>query len=69
VSPGPFAVRGQQPPFDLEMNHIACSVGRDLRLAPPQQGECILFFAGSYAEVDGKAYAAISRHITFAQAS
>jgi transglutaminase-like putative cysteine protease len=54
---------------DLEMNHIAWSVGRDLRLAPPQQGECILFFAGPYAEVDGKASAAISRHITFAQAS
>jgi hypothetical protein len=45
------------------MNHIAWSVGRDLRLAPPQQGECILFFAGRYA------YAAISRHISFEQAS
>jgi hypothetical protein len=51
------------------MNHIAWSVGRDLRLAPPRQRECILFFAGPYAETDGKAYTAMSWHITFERES
>jgi transglutaminase-like putative cysteine protease len=52
---------------DLEVNHIAWSVGRDLHLVPPQRGGSILFFAGPHAESDGKVYGAFSRHITFEQ--
>ena len=51
----------------LEMNHIAWSVGRDIRLEPAQQGEPLLFFAGPYAEVDGRAHANVARHIGFEQ--
>lgn len=50
---------------DLEMNHVAWSTGRDIRLFPPQQGELLLFFAGPYAELDGKRYSKIERHIRF----
>ena len=50
---------------DLEMNHIAWSVGRDILLEPAQKGERVLFFAGPYAELDGRPYARIERHIRF----
>lgn len=49
----------------LEMNHVAWSVGRDLVLAPAQKGSPVLFFAGPYAEADGKAYRGFERHISF----
>jgi transglutaminase-like putative cysteine protease len=52
---------------DLEMNHIAWSVGRDIELAPPQQGEPILFFAGPYAEAGREPYRGFRRYITFEQ--
>ncbi len=50
----------------LEMNHIAWSVGRDIRLAPAQQGAPLLFFAGPYAERDGKTVR-LERHVSFQQ--
>lgn len=52
---------------DLEMNHVAWSVGRDIELSPPQKDERLLFFAGPYAEVDGVAYRVAGRHIRFAE--
>jgi transglutaminase-like putative cysteine protease len=52
---------------DLEMNHIAWSVGRDVKMNPPQQGEPILFFASPYAETDGSPCRTFARHVTFAQ--
>lgn len=52
---------------DLEMNHIAWSAGRDIRLTPPQQGEPVLFFAGPYAETGTEPYRGFRRHITFEQ--
>jgi len=52
---------------DLEMNHIAWSVGRDIRLEPPHGSSPLLFFAGPYAEVDGRAYPHLTRHIRFEQ--
>jgi len=39
---------------DLEMNHVAWSVGRDILLSPPQRGARVLFFAGPYAEAGGR---------------
>ena len=39
---------------NLSENRVALSIGRDLRLEPPQQGGPINFFVYPYAEVDGK---------------
>jgi transglutaminase-like putative cysteine protease len=50
---------------DLEMNHIAWSVGRDILLAPPQRGGRLLFFAGPYAEVGGQPHPEVQRGIRF----
>ena len=37
-------------------NRLLFTVGRDLRLSPPQKGEPLNFFIHAYAEVDGKPY-------------
>jgi transglutaminase-like putative cysteine protease len=50
---------------NLEMNHVAWSVGRDIELSPRQQGGRRLFFAGPYVEVDGLPYDRVERHISF----
>jgi transglutaminase-like putative cysteine protease len=52
---------------DLEMNHVAWSVGRDLLLAPAQRGPRLLFFAGPYAERTGEPFGGIERHLSFTQ--
>jgi transglutaminase-like putative cysteine protease len=52
---------------DLEMNHVAWSVGRDLLLAPVQRGPRLLFFAAPYAERDGEPHSGLERHISFTQ--
>jgi len=49
----------------LEPNHIAWSVGRDLRLEPAQSGERLLSLAGPYAELDGRPHADVARRLTF----
>jgi transglutaminase-like putative cysteine protease len=49
----------------IESNHVAWSVGRDILLAPAQQGTRLLFFAGPYAEVDGQPHPKVERHVTF----
>ncbi len=51
---------------DLEMNHIAWSVGRDVLLMPPPRGGRVLFFAGPYAEVNGRPRPVV-RAIRFAE--
>ena len=53
---------------DLELNHVAWSVGRDILLAPPQRGSRVLFFSGPYVEVDGEPARAVDRHIRFSEA-
>lgn len=50
---------------ELETNHVAWSIGRDILLQPLQQGEPLLFFVAPYAEVDGRPHAAIRRYLTF----
>ncbi len=52
---------------NLELNHIAWSVGRDLLLSPPQHEPRLLFFVGPYAEVDGQRYRQIDRRLTFTE--
>jgi len=51
---------------DLEMNHGAWSTGRDLLLAPSQRGARLLFFAGPYAEADGRPHP-VERAIRFSE--
>ncbi|MBI2187130.1 MAG: transglutaminase family protein [Acidobacteria bacterium] len=55
----------------LETNHVAWAIGwaigRDLIVAPAQQGPRLLFLAGPYAEVDGQPYRAVERRLTFAE--
>jgi transglutaminase-like putative cysteine protease len=50
---------------DLEMNHVAWSVGRDILLAPPQRGGRLSFFAAPYAEVAGQVHRAVNPGIRF----
>lgn len=57
--------RYRHPFARLETNHVALSVGRDLRLEPPQAGERLLSLAGPYAEVDARPHADIARRLTF----
>ncbi len=52
---------------DLEMNHIAWSVGRDILLAPPQRGGRVLFFVAPYVEVDEQPHGAVPRQIRCSQ--
>jgi transglutaminase-like putative cysteine protease len=40
----------------LDENRLLFTVGRDLRLSPPQKGEPLNFFIQAYAEVDGKPF-------------
>lgn len=49
---------------NLQANHIAWSIGRDILLAPPQRAGRSLFFAGPYAESDGETHPA-QRQIRF----
>ncbi len=39
--------------------------GRDVTLAPPQQGPPLNYFAHAYAEIDGKPHAALTPVVTF----
>jgi transglutaminase-like putative cysteine protease len=48
---------------DLEMNHIAWSVGRDILLHPVQKGDRLLYFVAPYAEVDGAVHKHINRRM------
>lgn len=52
---------------ELELNHVAWSMGRDIRLAPAQAGEPLLFFAGPYAEVGGRPHRAVERRLRHAR--
>lgn len=52
---------------DLEMNHVAWSVGRDIELNPPQKGERLLFFAGPYVEINGVDHRTVERHVRFTE--
>jgi transglutaminase-like putative cysteine protease len=49
----------------LDANRIQFSIGRDLILAPRQQGDALNYFVYPYAEVDGQAYSAIDKRFSF----
>jgi transglutaminase-like putative cysteine protease len=49
----------------LDEDRVALSVGRDIRLNPPQQGERLNYFVYPYAEIDGNPHEKIDRRIRF----
>src|SRR5262249_60610347 len=46
-------------------DRVTLSVGRDILLNPPQQGERQNYFVYPYAEIDGKPHEKIDRQIRF----
>jgi transglutaminase-like putative cysteine protease len=46
-------------------NRVEFSIGRDLNLSPKQAGEPLNYFVYPYAEVDGKAFAAVDRSFAY----
>jgi transglutaminase-like putative cysteine protease len=49
-----------------DVNRVQFSMGRDLRLAPSQDGKLLNYFVYPYVEVDGKEYANVSTNFSFA---
>jgi len=47
-------------------NRVQFTMGRDLRLSPPQDGEPLNYFVYPYVEVGGKAYPNVSTAFSFA---
>jgi transglutaminase-like putative cysteine protease len=51
-----------------DVNRIQFSMGRDLRLSPPQDGKPLNYFVYPYVEVDGQEYPNVSLALSFADA-
>jgi transglutaminase-like putative cysteine protease len=51
-----------------DVNRMQFSLGRDLRLNPPQEGKPLNYFVYPYVEVDGREYANVSLAFSFADA-
>ena len=51
-----------------DADRIQFSLGRDLKLNPPQKGEPLNFFIYPYVEVDGKTYSNIANDFSFSNA-
>lgn len=49
-----------------DVNRVQFSMGRDLRLSPPQNGKPLNYFVYPYVEVDGQKYANVSLAFSFA---
>ena len=49
-----------------DVNRVQFSMGRDLRLNPPQDGKPLNYFVYPYVEVDGQEYANVSLAFSFA---
>jgi hypothetical protein len=49
-----------------DVNRVQFSMGRDLRLNPPQAGKPLNYFVYPYVEVEGKEYANVSLAFSFA---
>lgn len=50
---------------NIDENRIAYSMGRDLRLTPPQQGPPINFFIYPHVEVDGQPWDRVNRRFRY----
>jgi transglutaminase-like putative cysteine protease len=51
-----------------DVNRVQFSMGRDLRVNPPQEGKPLNYFVYPYVEVDGQEYANVSLAFSFADA-
>jgi transglutaminase-like putative cysteine protease len=51
-----------------DVNRVQFSVGRDLRLKPPQEGKPLNYFVYPYVEVDGREFANVDLAFSFADA-
>ncbi|HUA16760.1 MAG TPA: transglutaminase-like domain-containing protein [Verrucomicrobiae bacterium] len=51
-----------------DVNRVQFTMGRDLRLSPPQQGKPLNYFVYPYVEVDGVEYPNVSLDFSFADA-
>ena len=49
-----------------DVNRVQFSMGRDLRLNPPQEGKPLNYFVYPYVEVDGQEYSNVSLAFSFA---
>lgn len=49
-----------------DVNRVQFTMGRDLRLAPPQEGKPLNYFVYPYVEVDGQEYPNVSLAFSFA---
>lgn len=49
----------------IDTDRVMFSMGRDIRLIPPQKGEPLNYFVYPYAELDGKPYDAITHDASF----
>ncbi|OGW60484.1 MAG: hypothetical protein A2V83_09275 [Nitrospirae bacterium RBG_16_64_22] len=49
----------------LDPNRIEFTTGRDILLAPPQNGERLNYFIYPYVEVDGKAHAEVEKNFAY----
>src|SRR3981081_4085373 len=52
-----------------DVNRVQFSMGRDLRLNPPQEGKPLNYFVYPYVEVDGQEYPNVSLAFSFADAA
>ena len=52
-----------------DADRMQFSMGRDLKLNPPQAGEPLNYFVYPYVEVEGKSYPNVSNEFSFADAS
>ena len=52
-----------------DVNRIQFSMGRDLRLSPPQDGKALNYFVYPYVEVDGHEYPNVSTAFSFSDIS
>jgi transglutaminase-like putative cysteine protease len=48
-----------------DADRVKLTMGRDVRLSPPQKGAALNYFAYPYAELDGKPYTAITNEYSF----
>jgi len=48
-----------------DQNRVMFSLGRDIRLKPPQKGEALNFFVYPYAELDGKPFTGLKNEYSF----
>jgi hypothetical protein len=49
----------------LDANRVKFSTGRDITLAPKQDGPPLNYFVYPYVEIDGKPYEAVGKQFSF----